>query len=117
MWCRSLKKWLGNEPKKGADMPIMRAVVVTVAGREVKFTKPSAFESEIHPSHKLRLYSVYFVLLGATSPIIGHEFVNGCLCTHSQWQSCHDTVQKRGVAYSKKFIYTDVKINQSERQN
>ena len=25
-------------------------------------TKPSAFESEIHPSHKLRLCSVYFAL-------------------------------------------------------
>ena len=29
------------------------------------FTKPSAFESEIHPSHKLRLCSVYFALPGA----------------------------------------------------
>ena len=28
-------------------------------------TKPSAFESEIHPSHKLRLCSVYFALPGA----------------------------------------------------
>ena len=29
-------------------------------------TKPSAFESEIHPSHKsYDLYSVYFALLGA----------------------------------------------------
>ena len=27
--------------------------------------KPSAFESEIHPSHKLRLCSVYFALPGA----------------------------------------------------
>ena len=27
-------------------------------------TKPSAFESEIHPSHKLRLCSVYFALAG-----------------------------------------------------
>ena len=28
-------------------------------------TKPSAFESEIHPSHKLRLCSGYFALPGA----------------------------------------------------
>ena len=27
-------------------------------------TKPSAFESEIHPSHKLRLCSAYFALAG-----------------------------------------------------
>lgn len=26
--------------------------------------KPSAYESEIHPSHKLRLYSGYFALAG-----------------------------------------------------
>ena len=31
--------------------------------------KPSAFESEIHPSHKLRLCSVYFALPGAMLPI------------------------------------------------
>ena len=35
-------------------------------GRDRKFLiKPSAFESEIHPSHKLRLCSVYFALPGA----------------------------------------------------
>ena len=34
--------------------------------RGVKYlTKPSAFESEIHTLHKLRLCSVYFALLGA----------------------------------------------------
>ena len=31
------------------------------------FTKPSAFESEIHPSHKLCLCSVYFALAGVLS--------------------------------------------------
>ena len=31
-------------------------------------TKPSAFESEIHPSHKLRLCSVYFALAGGKPP-------------------------------------------------
>ena len=34
--------------------------------RGVKYlTKPSAFESEIYPLHKLRLCSVYFALMGA----------------------------------------------------
>ncbi|HKM22182.1 MAG TPA: hypothetical protein VJZ01_09090 [Lachnospiraceae bacterium] len=33
--------------------------------------KPSAYESEIHPSHKLCLYSGYFALLGADSPTTG----------------------------------------------
>ena len=33
--------------------------------RRVKYlTKPSAFESEIHPSHKLCLCSAYFALAG-----------------------------------------------------
>ena len=33
--------------------------------------KPSAFESEIHPSHKLRLCSAYFALPGAVPPTGG----------------------------------------------
>ena len=41
-------------------------------GRDRKFLiKPSAFESEIHPSHKLRLCSVYFALPGAVPPTGG----------------------------------------------
>ena len=40
--------------------------------RRVKYlTKPSAFESEIHPSHKLRLCTVYFALPGAVPPTGG----------------------------------------------
>ena len=66
-----MKKWLGNEPKKGADTPMIRAVVMTVAGEGADLSKPSAYESEIHPSHKLGLYSGYFVLLGAGSPTTG----------------------------------------------
>lgn len=44
----------------------------------------------------------------------GIEFVNRCLCTYSQWWKCHDTIEKRGVAYNKEFIYTDVKIAKSK---
>ena len=41
-------------------------------GRDRKFLiKPSAFESEIHPSHKLRLCSAYFALAGGKPPIGG----------------------------------------------
>lgn len=47
----------------------------------------------------------------------GFEFVNRCLCTYSQWQIRHDTVLERGVANSKKFIYTNVKIDKSKREN
>lgn len=46
-----------------------RAVVMTVAGEGADLSKPSAYESEIHPSHKLRLYSGYFALPGAIPPI------------------------------------------------
>lgn len=47
----------------------------------------------------------------------GFEFVNRCLCTYSQWQMCHDTVMERGVADSKKFIYTNVKIDKFDGKN
>ena len=40
--------------------------------RGVKYlTKPSAFESEIHPSHKLCLCSAYFALAGGKPPTGG----------------------------------------------
>lgn len=45
------------------------------------------------------------------------EFVNRCRCTYSQWQIRHDIVLERGVANSKKFIYTNVKIDKFDGKN
>ena len=88
-------------------------------GRGRKYlTKLSAFESEIHPSHKLHLCSAYFALLGAIVAGNGSWFVNGCRCIHSQiiWQNllCR---RQGGSAYRKKFIYSNDKTKQCKRQN
>ncbi len=79
-------------------------------------TKLSAFESEIHPSHKLRLCSVYFALPGAIVAGNGSWFVNGCRCIHSQmkWQNLFCRRQG-GSAYRKKFIYSNDKTKQCKR--
>ena len=36
--------------------------------------KPSAIESEIHPSHKLRLCSVYFAIASSQVLLLADEF-------------------------------------------
>ena len=117
-------------------------------GRVRKYlTKPSAFESEIHPSHKLRLCSVYFAIASSQARLLadgfgesrvlmkllaisevalqgaivagnGSWFVNGCRCIHSQmiWRNLFCRRQG-GSAYRKKFIYSNDKAKQCERQN
>lgn len=47
----------------------------------------------------------------------GKKFVNGCLSIHSRWQCAIIISKKGGNAYCKKFIYSDVKADKSERQN
>ena len=37
---------------------MIRAVVMTVAGEGADLSKPSAYESEIHPSHKTSFYAL-----------------------------------------------------------
>ena len=68
---------------KRADTPINLSVSPRSNRILLNKNKPSAFESEIHPSHKLRLCSVYFALPGANRRQ-ADRFVNRCLCTYSQ---------------------------------
>ena len=88
--------------------------------RRVKYlTKPSAFESEIHPSHKPAVYAQRISpLQGAIIAGNGSKFVNGCQCIHSQiiWQNLFCRRQG-GSAYRKKFIYSNDKTKQCKRQN
>ena len=51
--------------KRGRIRPKMKKRKPSCGRCKKHLTKPSAFESEIHPSHKLRLCSVYFALPGA----------------------------------------------------
>lgn len=113
--CLVLKR-LGNEHVKWADTPKTSSKVIAVLNILVASKPLRRLRSEIHPSHKLSLYSGYFALPRACAGN-GFEFVNRCLCTYSQWQIRHDTMLERGVANSKKFIYTNVKIDKSKREN
>ena len=56
---------------KRADTPINLSVSPRSNWILLNKNKPSAFESEIHPSHKLRLCSAYFALPGAVPPTGG----------------------------------------------
>ncbi len=64
-----------NSPDTGrskrADMPINISVSPISNRIVLNKNKPSAFESEIHPSHKLRLCSAYFALAGGKLPTGG----------------------------------------------
>lgn len=113
--CLVLKR-LGNEHVTWADTPKISSQVIAVLNVLVVSKPLRRLRSEIYPSHKLSLYSGYFALPRACAGN-GFEFVNRCLCTYSQWQIRHDTVLERGVANSKKFIYTNVKIDKSKREN
>ena len=71
-------------------------------------TKPSAFESEIHPSHKLRLCSVYFALAGglaAERQRVRKQAPERLL------------TKKDGVAYSEKFIYSVIEAAKRKGQD
>ena len=59
----------GYGQRKRADTPINLSMSPRSNRILLNKNKPSAFESEIHPSHKLRLCSVYFALPGAMLPI------------------------------------------------
>lgn len=109
-------KSLGNEHVEWADTPKIRSRVIAVLKVLVASKPLRRLRSEIHPSYKLRLCSGYFALPRACASN-GFEFVNRCLYTYSQWQICHDIVLERGVANSKKFIYSNVKIDKSKREN
>ena len=70
--------------------------------------KPSAFESEIHPSHKLRLCSVYFAPAGGLA---------------AERQRVRKQAPKRlltkeeGDAYSEKFIYSVIEAAKRKGQD
>ena len=76
-------------------------------------TRPSVFESEMHPSHKSdNLFLGYFALLGADRLGNEHEFISGALWHHSRKMRMSD--KKKSMEYRKKsFIglqkLTDVK--------
>lgn len=61
--------WIRAE--QNGDTPMNISVSLRSNRILLKKNKPSAFESEIHPSHKLRLCSAYFVLPGAVPPTGG----------------------------------------------
>lgn len=109
-------KRLGNEHVKWADTPKISSRVIAVLNVLVAFKPLRRLRSEIHPSHKLRLCSGYFALprADADSSVV---FVNKCLCTYSQWRLHYNAVLERGVANSKKFIYTNVKIDEFDGKN
>ena len=70
--------------------------------------KPSAFESEIYPSHKLRLCSVYFALaegLAAERQRVRKQAPERLL------------TKKDGVAYSEKFIYSVIEAAKRKGQD
>ena len=64
----SCEKEIKKELEKKLDKMVMRDLF---GKSKTAPTKPSAFESEIHPSHKLRLCSAYFALAGGKPPIGG----------------------------------------------
>ena len=87
--------------------------------------KPSAYESEIHPSHKTSFYAL------CISRLHRAEYARvGLLCRIRQWvrkrmpkysltiaKKRYHFSKKGGNAYCKKFIYTDVEAAKCERQN
>ena len=64
-----------NQPGYGQIKRADMSINISVSPRSNRIllnkNKPSAFESEIHPSHKLRLCSAYFALAGGKPPIGG----------------------------------------------
>ena len=77
-WLLVIKNKPGYGQKKEGGYAQNEKLKPSCGRGEKHLTKPSAFESEIHPSHKLRLCSVYFALPGANIAGNGSKFVNGC---------------------------------------
>ena len=74
----------GYGQRKRADTPINLSMSPRSNRILLNKNKPSAIESEIHPSHKTKvLCSVYFALPGANRRQ-ADRFVHRCLCTYSQ---------------------------------
>ena len=68
---------------KGADTPINEIASLSNNQIVLNKNKPSAFESEIHPSHKPMVYTLRISLCEAYAGY-GNQFVNRCLYTYSQ---------------------------------
>ena len=64
-WLLVIKNKPGYGQKKEGGYAQNEKLKLSYGRCRKHLTKPSAFESEIHPSHKLRLCSVYFAPPGA----------------------------------------------------
>ena len=80
--------------------------------------KPSAFESEIHPSHKTSFYALCISPLQGALCRIRHQ-VRKRMPKHPLTIAVllSFRLRKEGNAYGKEFIYTNVKADQSKGEN